>query len=535
MKIEKSLENILQNLVGKKFKLNDFSKSLEKSPEDLVDILFSLKKSGYLDFLSFPDGTIRIARAGDISANTDILDTDIFIFPTDFELSKLVTFGLSLKIDLRMEFDKCIGNHEFVEKFKQMEEDEIIEFLKIRADFYKKENQAELDKAEADKENLRLRKEEKNKARPLTEEDRKKIADAQAKFKTGKKARVIKTKKDPLTDLRRIHELEKKRNMLRYGIAETNNARIARLKREEDREAQKEAFKERIESRKENVVNYEVGQVLEGIVVKVIRFGVYVDLGESDGFIKTEDLSIKNINLSTGSKIECKIINIDLKRRNIDLIPVASKTKDETSSKIKRKQIVKANPSSKKPSVKKPDLSEKELLILKKEKKRVDEVLQNIIDAGGKDSLTYFTRLIKKNIKENGLEWSITIPKNKKNRVRLNNYGLEGSYIDDKGIMIVLLNSDAKSSAEIKYLIDKYVPAKDRQGKYRKVPKAVPLFLNHKELVGKKQFLYKGYCQFFIEAKLTGKNSWKKAHSDYAIKRLSKLLSTELKQPEYLK
>ena len=127
--------------------------------------------------------------------------------------------------------------------------------------------------------------------------------------------------------------------------------------------------------------------------------------GESDGFIKTEDLSIKNTDLSTGSKIECKITNIDLKRRNIDLIPVASKTKDETSSKIKRKQIVKANPSSKKPSVKKPaakkpDLSEKELLILKKEKKRVDEVLQNIIDAGGKDSLTFFTRLIKRILKK---------------------------------------------------------------------------------------------------------------------------------------
>jgi len=318
--------------------------------------------------------------------------------------------------------------------------------------------------------------------------------------------------------------------MLRYGIAETNIARIARLKREEEREAQKEEFKERIESRKENVINYEVGQVLEGTVVKVIRFGVYVDLGESDGFIKTEDLSKKNIDLSTGSKIECKIINIDLKRRNIDLIPVSRKPKDKTSPKLKSKPMAKPKPSSNK-----LDKSDKELLILKKEKKRVDEVLQNIIDAGGKDSLTFFTRLIKKNIKENGLEWSITIPKNKKNRVRLNNYGLEGSYIDDKGIMVVLLNSDVDSSAEIKYLIDKYVPAKDRQGKYRKVPKAVPLILNHKELVGKKQFLYKGYCKFFMEAKLTGKNSWKKAHSDYAIKRISKLLSIDLKQPEYLK
>ena len=527
---EDKLLSDLRNLLGKEFSLPEFADSYNYDFNELADYFFELDRLAKINFSLTKRGAIRLVHVLGENPTKEAIEQDKHTFPKDLKLYKLVVFSLTLDVEYRMEFDKCMANDSTVEKLKGMDEEQILKFLKTRVDFYKKENQAELDKAEADKENLRLRKEEKNKARPLTEEDRKKITDAQVKFKTGKKARVIKTKKNPLTDLRRIHELEKKRNMLRYGIAETNNARIARLKREEDREAQKEAFKERIESRKENVVNYEVGQVLEGIVVKVIRFGVYVDLGESDGFIKTEDLSIKNINLSTGSKIECKIINIDLKRRNIDLIPVVRKPKEKNSSKIKSKPMAKPKPSSDK-----LDKSDKELLILKKEKKRVDEVLQNIIDAGGKDSLTFFTRLIKKNIKENGLEWSITIPKNKKNRVRLNNYGLEGSYIDDKGIMIVLLNSDAKSSAEIKYLIDKYVPAKDRQGKYRKVPKAVPLFLNHKELVGKKQFLYKGYCQFFIEAKLTGKNSWKKAHSDYAIKRLSKLLSTELKQPEYLK
>tara|TARA_Y100000591_G_scaffold198738_1_gene171928 strand:+ start:5248 stop:6840 length:1593 start_codon:yes stop_codon:yes gene_type:complete len=530
MDFTKDFDNILRQIIGKKFKLQDFSKSLKVSSEELVELLFKLQEDEYLDFVPFPDGTIRISKVGELVAKGDITAAKLFEFPNDYSLSRLVIFGLTLDIEYRMEFNKCMENEDFVEKFKSMEEGEIKDFLKIRVDFYKEKNQAELDKAKKDKEDLEFRKQQKNKATPLSEDDKKNIAEAQAKYKTGKEARVIKTKKGPMTDLRKKHELEKKRNLLRYGIAETNNARIARLKREEEREAQKEAFKERIESRKENVINYEVGQVLDGIVVKVIRFGVYVDIGESDGFIKTEDLSNINIELSTGSKIECKIINIDLKRRNIDLIPVSIKPNDKTSAKIKSKPMAKPKPSSNK-----PDKSDKELLILKKEKKRVDEVLQNIIDSGGKDSLTFFTRLIKKNIKENGLEWSITIPKNRKNRVRLNNYGLEGAYIDDKGIMLVLLNSDVGSPAEIKYLIDKYVPAKDRQGKYRKVPKAVPLFLNHKELVGKKQFLYKGYCQFFMEAKLTGKNSWKKAHSDYAIKQLSKLLSIDLKQPEYLK
>ena len=46
------------------------------------------------------------------------------------------------------------------------------------------------------------------------------------------------------------------------------------------------------------------------------------------------------------------------------------------------------------------------------------------------------------------------------------------------------------SPLEENILIDKYVPAKDRQGKYRKVPKG-PSILKSKELVGK-QFCTKG-------------------------------------------
>ena len=37
-----------------------------------------------------------------------------------------------------MEFDKCMAEDSLVEKLKKMEEDEIPEFLRIRADFYKK-------------------------------------------------------------------------------------------------------------------------------------------------------------------------------------------------------------------------------------------------------------------------------------------------------------------------------------------------------------------------------------------------------------
>ena len=62
---------------------------------------------------------------------------------------------MGLEINLRMEFDKCIFDDLLVEKLKKMDEDEIPEFLKIRADFYKEENQAELDKVKEEREKFR--------------------------------------------------------------------------------------------------------------------------------------------------------------------------------------------------------------------------------------------------------------------------------------------------------------------------------------------------------------------------------------------
>jgi len=171
----------------------------------------------------------------------------------------------------------------------------------------------------------------------------------------------------------------------------------------------------------------------------------------------------------------------------------------------------------------------------KKETIEISINVDSILESGGNDALKFFIRFISKNIKENSNEWSITVPKNKKNTIRLNNNSLEGAYINDKGLMVVMLNPDGKSSADLKYLIDRHVPVKDRQGKYIKVPKAVPLFLTFTQTQGKKKLLYSGYCEFFKEAISTGTNKWKNAHSEYAIKRLAKLSAVELTQPEYIK
>ena len=78
------------------------------------------------------------------------------------------------------------------------------------------------------------------------------------------------------------------------------------------------------------------------------------------------------------------------------------------------------------------------------------------------------------------------------------------------------------------------MPAKNRQGKYSKLPMAIPLFIDFKNLKGKKTVIYSAYVDFFDQAKKTGKNSWKKAHEADFIIELAKTLNVELGQPDYI-
>ena len=243
-----------------------------------------------------------------------------------------------------------------------------------------------------------------------------------------------------------------------------------------------------------------------------------MDIGASDGFINISNLSNEDKKkfankFVLGKRIKCEIVNIDVEKGNIDLIPTTKnltkepskpKPKKTSISKTTKKNLTKepTKPKPKKTSTRKQkDITksiEQKNLLLEKEKKeheRIDTVLENIIKSGGKDTMKFFTRFITKNIKENNSEWSLTIPRNKKNTIRLYNNSLDGSYINDKGLMVVLMTPNEKSSADLKYLVDKHVSPKDRQGKYTKVPKAIPLYLTYDELKGTKK-LYGGYCDF---------------------------------------
>lgn len=535
MNFTKDFNNILEQLIGKKFKLSDFAKSLEVSSDELIELLFKLQDDEYLSFVPFPDGTIRISKVGELEAKGDISKAELYKFPDDHNLSRLVIFGLSLNIELRMEFDKCMAVESTVEKFKKMEKQEIKTFLKSRAQFFEAENKAELEKIQKEKNNLLRLEKNKKKSSKLTDEEKNLVVEAQKKHQVGKKAVKVKKEIDIEQERKSRQEVERKRNYLKYGISETNKEQYLRLQKKEEEkiEEKKQAFKLHIESRKEYVDNYSEGEVLYGIITKVLHFGCFVDIGQSDGFINISKLSDGDKGkfskkLTRGSRIKCEIVNIDFIKKNIDLVPT-------TKNLTKAAQHHNKNTTTSENKLKKSTAIDKEAIKEKREKDRVDTVIDSILEAGGSDALKFFIRFIGKNIKENGNEWSISVPKNKKNTIRLNNNGLEGAYINDIGLMVVLLSPDGKSSADLKYLIDRHVPVKDRQGKYIKVPKAVPLFLTFSQTQGKKKLLYSGYCEFFKEAVLTGTNKWKNAHSEYAIKRLSKLSSLELVQPEYIK
>ena len=62
------------------------------------------------------------------------------------------------------------------------------------------------------------------------------------------------------------------------------------------------------------------------------------------------------------------------------------------------------NTTTSKNKLKKSTALDKEVIKEKREKERVDTVIDSILEAGGSDALKFFIRFIGKNIKENGNE-----------------------------------------------------------------------------------------------------------------------------------
>jgi len=515
MNIEKNFENILKQLIGNKFKLVDFANSLQQTSEEIIERLFELQENGQIDFMPISDGTIRISRVGNMEAKGSVANTSLFEFPKDYDLSRLVVFGLTLKPTLRIQFDKCMAENMFVEKFKKMDESEIIKFLEIRRDVLKKETKELMEKQRLDAKKTSAfnkdAREFKKKSGKLTDEERKKISEAQMVASPIKKS-----KKDQVNfELEKEKKLnsERRANRSRSGYFETNQERFERIALELKQKNlnKKSAFRERIDERKGNVHLYSLGQIVEGKVLKIIEKGMYVDIGKSDGFVHISELksprSLKFlIQMQVGKTLNFEIIDIDFTRRNIDLIP--------TSKKIMKGSNIEA---------------------IKKQKLLVEDILQELNDNKVQDSLKFLVRLIKKCLKYNSSEWALVPSKSRLKKIRLINSEIVICVVDRENVTLTVMYDSSDKNVELNKLIDEYVPPKKRQGFFPKMPTAVPLVLPHKIAMKNKRVLYSAFLQSFERSQEVGKNPMKSSHSVYLVDKISELFSENLEQPAYIK
>lgn len=515
MNVDKNFENILKQLVGNKFRLVDFANSLQQTSEEIIERLFELQENGQIDFMPIADGTIRISRVGNMEAKGSLAKTNLFEFPKDYDLSRLVVFSLTLKPTLRIQFDKCMAENMFVEKFKKMEESEIIKFLEIRRDVLKKETKELMEKHRLDAKKTSAfnkdAREFKKKSGKLTDEERKKISEAQKAASPIKKS-----KKDQVNfELEKEKKLnsERRANRARGGYFETNQERFERIALELKQKNlnKKSAFRERLDERKGNVHLYSLGQIVEGKVVKIIEKGMYVDIGKSDGFVHISEIksprSLKFLRqMQVGKTLNFEIIDIDFNRRNIDLIP--------TSKKIMKGSNIEA---------------------IKKQKLLVEDILQELNDNKAKDSLKFLVRLIKKCLKYNSSEWALVPSKSRLKKIRLINSEIVICVVDRENVTLTVMYHPNDKNLELNKLIDEYVPPKKRQGFFPKMPTAVPLVLPHKVAMKNKRVLYSAFLQSFERSQELGKNPMKSSHSVYLVDKISELFSENLEQPAYIK
>lgn len=516
MEQESKIKETLEKIVGKKFVLDELAVSLEISSAEIIDFLFYLKDEEELEFLSFSDGTLRISRLGNVVAKGEFVNTkDIkHIFPKDIDIFKLVNFSLTLPQKLRIEFDKCMADNEFVEKFKKMDEDEIIKLLEQRVLIFKEQNEELLERVRLEKEKLRTRKKEDtefiNKSTQLNPEEKVKVKEAQKVHKTIPRSK----KKDTNFQVEKEKKLnaERQANKVKNGIFETNQERYERLARalKTKQLDKKEAFQQNIEKRKEYVDSYKLGEIVEGKVIKIIENGMYVNIGKSDGFVHIDQLrspqSLKFIkHLRPGSTFNFEIIDIDFNRKNIDLIPTSKKILEQQNDEI-----------------------------IKKQEQLVETVLEKIADNGGTESLKFLLRLITKCSKDNSSEWALVPSESRLKKIRLINSGIVACVVDSESLTLTVINNPTEKNSSLQELIDEYVHPKKRQGFFRNVPSALPLSIPHKIASKHKKILYSAFLESFKLTVKSGKNPMKASHSVYLVKQLSDKFSKDLIQPTYI-
>ena len=365
---------------------------------------------------------------------------------------------------------------------------------------------------------------------------------------------------------------ERKANFAETGIYESDNERTQRENLSESVEVDVDLLNKRRkygDKKRQFVKNLSIGNRLEAEIMHITEKVYWVEVDGIKAMIPKVVVSSHLGEFKKGELVPVEVINLDLKRLHITLKPIARNKQKKPST---RKPVTKKasgttptnlaeelgiNPKSlrawlrinfarseedknkrwylsekeiraakqhfskvKKPAVKKPTTKKPSL---KTKSSKLDDFFETyLLSSKNKQATKLFGEYTKKALKIYGAdETSLTFPTNKK-KVRLINSGIESAWISNEGLMTVVIN-DHNTSAELLFIINKFVEQKNRKNCYKKLPEAVPLFIEHEFIKQYKNTLKKSFDIFLKHCEKTGKNPWKKYHEPEIVNYLNKV------------
>ncbi len=503
---EKTLLHFIREKGTGLYTVSEITKITNLEKIGLNSIFTKLRDSKELTFSITGPGEIRVdSIKGQVEQNKK--RKNIEIEPEENQFAGLVKLRETLSEELKFEFDRCMGDTKLANKLTDMTRTEIIEFLTERAQFFKKDRLNEIQEVKESREMLKIAKQ--SAKQKYSREEHERWVKEREKEELERKKTLVKPKKTKKTPPEEDRILIAKKKAAKKIAAEKKSVKKF--------VPEGEKLKQIIKNKNHNIQFYKVGDVFLGTVVSIKEWGIFVRIGFGDqtidGLISASNIISKNKNkVNKGKKLEVKIVAIDYKKAQIDL---------EINSSRKKKSPAKKTSSTRKETKKYvPPLPI-----------QMKSLFNKVTEEGGKENIELFAELVLEASKIIPNEWCVTRPAGRK-KIRLNNGGIEGAYLEEEGIMVVVLNTS--SSILLKRLIKLHVKKGLHRGAYKKIPEAVPLYLEHQSARKYRKTLKKQYLLFLDKAVETGKNPWKKHHSQDVVDELVKHTKIKIKKPGYL-
>ena len=505
-------------------RVQDLVEKLGFIQKGTMEFLQKLKSKGSLDYRITGPGVFAIdIKSKDITVQNE---NKIHLSP----IQQLYQKADSLSKHQYIEFQKAMDIDSLRLKFLEISWDEIVIILNKRHEINLNENNKNLnttdnlensktnkntDELERDQNLFQFGIAETNKERDLRFEQLRKEKEAKElqlnnqrelnKLATGffetnqerekrEKLEILIAKKKKEEEEREKELLnEKKKNFDETGVYETNKERTTRELSAEtilvdpDEIDARNKRRQYSDQKKIFVKKLKIGDYLKAEIINVTDNVYWVEVKGFKAIIPRKLVLSYQGEFKSGENILTEVVGIDYKRLHITLKPAAKKPAAKQNSNML--EIFFDNFS-----------------LLEK----------------NKSSTKLFGDYVKSALKIYGpIETSLTFPANKK-KIRLINSGIESGWLNQEGLMTVVIN-DYNTTAELLFLINKYVQPSNRSNCYRKLPEAVPLFLEHELVKQHKRTLKKSFEIFLEYTQKTGKNPWKKFHDPEIIEYLNKV------------